>query len=80
MTSNDKDKKLVKKRIMEEKDYIYCPRLGNSVEKLVEKNPDGINDDRIQKVLLLTRQELNKWYSSAIQKLREKLNEEGEGE
>lgn len=69
-----KDKDLIKKRIFQEEDYIYCPRLSNSVEKLFKKNQFGIDDERICKVLLITPVELKKFYASAIEKLRKKLN------
>ena len=71
---DDKDKEVIKDRILSEEDFIYCPRLGNSVEKLIEKNPSGVNDERIQKILLLSKKDLNQWYNNAIMKLRKKLN------
>jgi hypothetical protein len=71
-----KDKKMLKKKIMEDEDFIYCPRLGNSLSKLIEKHPEGIDDDRIQKVLLITPKELEAIYQAAIQKLREGLGDE----
>jgi hypothetical protein len=70
-----KDKKMIKKRIAEDEDFIYCPRLGNSLDKLIEKNPDGIDDARIQKVLLLTSKELENIYQAAIQKLRDAMKD-----
>lgn len=66
-----KDKKMLKKKIMEEEDFIYCPRLGNSLRKLIEKYPDGVDDGRIQKILLLSEKELKNTYESAIKKLRD---------
>lgn len=67
---------MIKKKIMEDEDFIYCPRLGNSLNKLIEKHPDGIDDERIQKVLLMTAKELESIYNSAIQKLRDALKDE----
>jgi hypothetical protein len=66
-----KDKKVLKKKIMEDPDFIYCPRLGNSLTKLVNKHPDGIDDERIEKVLLMTKSEIQEVYESALEKLRE---------
>lgn len=68
-----KDQETVKKKISEEEDFIYCPRLGNSLIKLIEKNPDGVTDERIQKVLLVSEAELEEHYNSAIKKLRKAL-------
>ncbi|HBI01201.1 MAG TPA: hypothetical protein DDY18_06210 [Flavobacterium sp.] len=66
-----KDKKVLKKKIMEDPDFIYCPRLGNSLTKLVNKHPDGIDDERIEKVLLMTKSEIETVYQSALEKLRD---------
>jgi len=66
-----KDKKVLKKKIMEDPDFIYCPRLGNSLTKLVNKHPDGIDDERIEKVLLMTKSEIETVYQSAFEKLRD---------
>lgn len=68
-----KNKKTIKKRIMEEEDFIYCPRLGNSLARLIDKNPNGISDERLEKVLLMSKKEINKWYNSALEKLRKVL-------
>jgi hypothetical protein len=69
-----KDKSSIKKRIEEEEDYIYCPRLGNSLSTLIDKNPDGVDDERIMKVLLMDEDELQEVYDSALNKLRKTLN------
>ena len=70
-----KDKKTIQKKIMEDEDFIYCPRLGNSLSKLIDKHPDGIEDERIEKVLLLTPKELETAYQSALTKLRKAVKE-----
>lgn len=69
-----KDKVALKNKIEQEEDFIYCPRLGNSLKKLIERYPDGIDDERIQKVLLISAEELSEIYTSAIEKLRNSLN------
>lgn len=61
---------MLKKKIVEDEDFIYCPRLGNSLNRLIQKHPEGIDDERIQKVLLITAKELEDIYGSAIKKLR----------
>lgn len=67
---------MLKKKIMEDGDFIYCPRLGNSLSKLIERYPDGVDDDRIQKILLLSEKEVNEIYESAIRKLREAFQDD----
>ena len=71
-----KDKKMFKKKIAEDDDFIYCPRLGNSLKQLIDRHPEGIDDERIQKVLLLSSKELEEIYQNAIKKLREAFDSE----
>ena len=71
--SDKKDKKALRRRIFEEDDFIYCPRLGNSLNRLIDKNPDGIDDERAEKVLLMDKKEINLWYNRALAKLRKAL-------
>jgi predicted transcriptional regulator len=72
-----KNKELIKKKILEEDDYIYCPRLGNSLTKLLEskENVNGVSDDRICKVLLISQDELEKLYQQAIDKLKKMVGD-----
>jgi hypothetical protein len=68
-----KDKNTLRKKIKEDPDFVYCPRLGNSLSKLVDKHPDGIDDERIEKVLLMSAKEVQKIYESALKKLRKSV-------
>lgn len=70
--------KTVKKRIEEEEDFIYCPRLNNSLKKLISKNPEGVSDERICKVMIIEQEELDEIYESALQKFRKALGMEKE--
>ena len=68
-----KNKKTTQERVNEEIDFCYCPRLSNSIENLIEKNPDGIDNERIAKVLLLSEDEVENIFESALRKLRKVL-------
>ena len=68
-----KNKKTVKERIDLEEDFCYCPRLGNSISNLVDKNPMGVSNERIAKVLLTTEEEVENIFARAIVKLRKHL-------
>ena len=74
---NKKEIKKKQKKIEEEADYIYCPRLSNSLEKFTNTYPDGVDNERICKVLLLEEEELEDIFNSAINKLRKALKIEG---
>jgi len=73
---NDKE---LKKRIKDDPDYIYNPKMGNSLTKMITRYPDGIEDKKIAKVLLMSVEDINKIYAKIIKGIREKLNL-GEGE
>ena len=68
-----KAKKTVKEKIQSDEDFIYCPRLGNSLTNLINKNPEGVDNERISKVLLISEEEVESTFTSAIQKLRKMM-------
>jgi hypothetical protein len=70
ITVENKD---LKKKIMEDEDFIHCPRLGNSLQKLIDKNPEGVTDERIAKVLLMDEEEVKTIFIQAIEKIRSKI-------
>lgn len=73
-----KDKRSISEKINEDEDFCYCPRLGNSIANLINKNPDGLKNDRIAKVLLTTEEEVEETFNSAIKKLQKLLKIEEE--
>ncbi len=62
-----------KRKINEEEDYIDYPKFKNSIKKLIDKYPDGVENDVIAKVLNLTEEEVEKTYAGAIKKLQDSL-------
>ena len=70
-----KNKKILRKKIKNDPDFVYCPRLGNSLKKLMDKHPEGIDDERIEKVLLMSKKEIEETYNSALEKLRKSIKE-----
>lgn len=62
-----------KRRILEEEDFIDHPKYVNSIKKLIEKYPDGVENDVIAKVLNITEDEVEQIYQSAVQKLKKNL-------
>lgn len=68
-----KEKKTPKERIETEEDYIHCPHSKNSLKNLIQKNPEGIDNERIAKVLMISEQEVEDTFESAISKIRAKL-------
>jgi len=75
--SKKKTKKSTQHLIYNDDDYIYCPRLGNSLAKLIELNPDGVDNERIAKVLMMEEQEVEDIFESAIKKIRKIMKIDG---
>jgi len=68
-----KEKRTPKERVEAEEDYIYCPHSKNSLKVLVQKNPEGVSNERIAKVLMMTEEEVEETYESALNKIKAKL-------
>ncbi len=63
-------KQKIKTRIETEEDFIYCPRLSNSIKNVLKAHPDGIDNERIAKIMLTTEQTVETLFQSAIKKIR----------
>jgi hypothetical protein len=63
----------IKKRIMNDEDFINSPNHKNSLKCFIAKNPEGVSNDRIAKVLMISEEEVEEIYLSAIEKLKEGL-------
>ena len=65
-----------KKRILEEEDFIKCPRSSNSLQKFLIKAPEVVEDKAIAKLLMIEVEEVQKIYDEAVKKIKEDLSEE----
>ena len=61
------------RKIKEEEDYIDYPKFKNSIKKLIDKYPDGVDKEVIAKVLMMSEDEVAETYASAIKKLQASL-------
>jgi hypothetical protein len=59
-----------KKRVETDPDFIALKRFDFSLEKLLERYPDGCPDRIIANALLIPEHEVEELYQSAIIKLR----------
>lgn len=69
------DKNELKKRILEEEDYIRCPKFNNSLNKFLAKNGDGVENKVIARLLMITEDEVEKLYIECVKDLREEMEE-----
>lgn len=63
----------LKIKIIQDDDTINYPRTKNSLKKFLSKYPDGVSDDKIAKVLMLTEEEVQEIYNGIINKFRKAL-------
>lgn len=64
------DKTQIERRIREEEDYIRCPKLGNSLERFMNRNHEGVEDSVIARLLMISEEEVQKIYQEAVDELR----------
>ena len=57
-------------KVNEDEDFIDYPKFKNSLNKLIEKYPEGVDQETIAKVLMMTTEEVEETYASAIKKLQ----------
>lgn len=67
------DKDDVQKRVREEEDYVRCPKLNNSLERFLNKNPDGVENHIVARLLAMSEQEVQELYEEAVEMMREKM-------
>jgi len=64
------DKNDIKKRIVTEEDYIRSSRFGNSLNRFLNKNSDGVKDSVIARLLMIPEKDVEKVYGEAVEMLR----------
>jgi len=64
------------KRIVDDEDYIRCPKFSNSLNKFTQKNSEGIENSTIARLLMMTEEEVEKAYQEAVKMLREQMSED----
>ena len=61
----------IKKRILEDPDFIKYFKYGNSLSKFLTRNQEALENNTIARLLMLTEKEVEDIYKEAIDKLRE---------
>lgn len=60
----------VKKMIEEDEDYVYLKRFGYSLDKVIERYPDGAPNHVIASAMMLTEDDVEFHYQKIVHKLR----------
>lgn len=56
----------LKKRILEEPDFIKCHKHGNSLARYLTRNPNHLEDAAIARLLMIDEEEVEKLYQKSI--------------
>lgn len=67
------DKAEIERKIQEEEDYIRSPKLGNSLNKFMSKNANGVEDAIIARLLLIPVERVKEIYEESVKYLRRKM-------
>lgn len=67
------DKTEILRKIATEEDYIRCPKFGNSLNKFINKNSEGTDNETIARFLMTSEEEVENIYQEAVQMLREDM-------
>lgn len=71
MEKNDLEKKIV-----EEEDFIYAPKFGNSLNKFLAKNDSPLEDRAIGRLLMILPEDVEKIYQESIAILKEDMDQD----
>jgi len=63
----------IKNKIETDEDFINSPNHRNSLKVFVSKNPEGVSNDRIAKVLMISEEEVEEIYKTALNKIRKNM-------
>ena len=73
------EKDELKKKILEEEDFIRAPKHQNSLNKFVAKNDKLLQNEAIGRLLLISPEEVEEIYQQSILELRkDMLHEDGD--
>lgn len=59
-----------KRRVNSDPDFVYSKRFDYSLEKCLDRYPDGAPDKVIAQCLMLTEEEVEATYQEVVEKLR----------
>jgi hypothetical protein len=70
------EKNEILKKILEEEDYIRCPKFSNSLNRFTERNDNGVENATISRLLMMSEEEVERVYQEAIRWLRQDMANE----
>lgn len=70
------EKEEILRKIMEDEDYIRCPKCANSLAKFLAKNSDGVENSVIARLLMIPEERVEELFQEAVRRLRKKMVED----
>jgi hypothetical protein len=70
------DKNEMLKKIIEDEDFIRCPKVGNSLNRFTQKNYEGVDNAVIARLLMMSEDEVEKNFQETIALLRKDMVDE----
>jgi hypothetical protein len=71
------EKSEMEKKIHNEEDFVHAPKFGNSLNKVLAKTDNVLENNAIGRLLLLSADEVEKIYQESIVELKKELNPDG---
>lgn len=72
------DKQEIKKKVLEEEDYIKSPKYSNSLNKFMIRNSRLLTDATIARLLVLSEEEIENIYKDSVERLKKLMAESDE--
>ena len=72
------EKNEISRKIVEDDDYIRCPKCNNSVNKFLLRNPDGAEDSMIARFLMVSEERVKELYEEAVKFFQEHMGDDDE--
>jgi Sec7-like guanine-nucleotide exchange factor len=66
----------IKKRILEESDFIKSYKYGNSMAKFLSKNDKELDDSVIARLLMIDKEEVEDIYRKAVEMLKKGIEQD----
>lgn len=73
----DVERSEMQQKIKEVEDFVHAPKFGNSLNKLLAKTDNLLENGAIGRILLLPEEEVEKIYQESILELRKVMNPDG---
>lgn len=72
------EKNDIENKIKNDPDFIRAPKFENSLQKLLVKMDNPLENNAIGRLLLLSPEEVEEIYQESIEKLKKEINSDGE--